>query len=67
VFKNRVLRRIFGPKRDKVTGVENYTYQGTFCSVLLTKYYSGYQEEMGRACSTFGKEKGCIHGFGGET
>jgi hypothetical protein len=22
VFKNRVLRRIFGPKRDKVTGVE---------------------------------------------
>jgi len=22
VFENRVLRRIFGPKRDKVTGVE---------------------------------------------
>jgi len=23
VFKNRVLRRIFGPKTDEVTGVEN--------------------------------------------
>jgi hypothetical protein len=22
VFKNRVLRRIFGPKRDEVTGLE---------------------------------------------
>jgi hypothetical protein len=25
VFKNRVLRRIFGPKRDEVTGVEKTT------------------------------------------
>jgi hypothetical protein len=23
VFENRVLRRIFGPKRDEVTGVRN--------------------------------------------
>jgi hypothetical protein len=23
VFKNRVLRKIFGPKREEVTGVEN--------------------------------------------
>jgi hypothetical protein len=30
VFKNRVLRRIFGPKRDAVTkGVEKTTLQGT--------------------------------------
>jgi hypothetical protein len=25
VFKNRVLRRIFGPKRDEVTGLEKTT------------------------------------------
>jgi hypothetical protein len=25
VLENRVLRRIFGPKRDKVTGVEKTT------------------------------------------
>ena len=25
VFENRVLRRIFGPKRDEVTGMEKIT------------------------------------------
>ena len=25
VFENRVLRRVFGPKRDKVTGMEKIT------------------------------------------
>jgi hypothetical protein len=25
VFENRVLRRVFGPKRDKVTGMEKVT------------------------------------------
>jgi hypothetical protein len=25
VFENRVLRRVFGPKRDEVTGVEKTT------------------------------------------
>jgi hypothetical protein len=25
VFENKVLRRIFGPKRDEVTGVEKTT------------------------------------------
>jgi hypothetical protein len=26
VFANRVLRRVFGPKRDEVTGMEKITY-----------------------------------------
>jgi hypothetical protein len=26
MFENRVLRRIFGPRRGEVTGVENTTY-----------------------------------------
>jgi hypothetical protein len=25
VFENRVLRRVFGPKRDEVTGMETVT------------------------------------------
>jgi hypothetical protein len=42
VFENSVLRRIFGPKRDEVKwGREDYKTT-SFCSVLLTKYYSGY-------------------------
>jgi hypothetical protein len=32
----RVLRRIYGPKRDEVTG----EWRGALCSVLLTKYNS---------------------------
>jgi hypothetical protein len=43
VFENRVLRRIFGPKRDEVTGVEKTTQQGVLYSVFLTKYNSGDQ------------------------
>jgi hypothetical protein len=35
VFVNRVLRKIFGPKRDEVTG------QWRRLHVFLTKYYSG--------------------------
>jgi hypothetical protein len=44
-----VLRRIFGPKRDEVTG----EWRTGLCSVLLTKYHSGdhvKKTEMGRTC-----------------
>ena len=40
------------------------------CSVLLTKYFSGYQikqNEMGRACSVCGGEERCKQRSGGET
>jgi hypothetical protein len=37
VFEKRVLRRIFGPKRDEVTG----EWGGVLCCVLFTKYYLG--------------------------
>jgi hypothetical protein len=40
VFKNMVLVRIFGPRSDKVTGVEKTTQRRALCSVLITKYYS---------------------------
>jgi len=43
------------------------------CSLLspvyAIKYYLGYQietNEMGGACNTYGGEKRCIMGFGGE-
>jgi hypothetical protein len=36
VFEDRVLRKIFGPKREEVTG--KWTALGR---VLLTKYYLG--------------------------
>jgi hypothetical protein len=39
VFENRVLRRIFGPKRDEVTGewrtLNNEELYGLHCSILF--------------------------------
>jgi hypothetical protein len=62
VFENRVLRRIFGPNRERQYGTgENY-----MSLRILTKYYSGgeYEKhEIGRAYSTYGVEERCIQGF----
>jgi hypothetical protein len=63
VFENRVLRKIFGPKRNEVTR----TWGELHNEELLTKYYAGDQieeNEMGGACSTYGEER-CIQRFGG--
>jgi hypothetical protein len=62
MFDNRVLRRIFGPKRDTVTGE-----WGKLNSEELNDLYSlpnivsGDQIErnkMGGACSTYGERRG---------
>ena len=66
VFENGVLRRIFGPKRNGVTG----EFIKLHNEELLTKYCSGdniEKSEMGGACSAYGGEERRIQGFGGET
>jgi hypothetical protein len=68
VFENRVLRRIFGPRRDEVTGEWRKLHNGELND--LTQYFSGDEvenNEMGGACSTYGGEEMRIQGFGGET
>ena len=63
------LRRISGPKMDKVTG-EWRKVHNEEGSAVPTKYCSGDQIEkieMGGACSTCGGEERCIQSFGGET
>jgi len=61
VFENRVLERVFGPKRNKVTGNgDNYIMT---ILVLLTKYFLGYQIEkkkVGGKGSTFVGEQRCM-------
>ena len=46
VYENRVLRRIFGPKKDEVTGEWKKLHNEELNDLLLTKYYSGNQLEM---------------------
>ena len=58
VFENMVFRRIFGPRRDEVTGgMEETALRGDKCFVLLTQYCAGdkmEKNEMGWACGAYG-------------
>ena len=68
--ENRVLRRIFGPKRDEVTrNGENYIMRSLMICTPHKYYLSDQIEKnvMGGACSTYGGEESFIQGFGGET
>jgi hypothetical protein len=63
VFENRVQRRIFGSKRDKITGKRRLRYEKLYYLYFSTKKmrWEGHVARMGR-----GKLR-CIRGFGGET
>ena len=70
VFENRVLRKIFGPRRDEVTGEWRRLHNKELYALYSSpNYHSGDQIkiEIRRACSTYGGQKKCIRGFGGET
>jgi hypothetical protein len=41
VFENGVLRRIFGPKRDEVTGEWRKLHNGELKGLLITQYRAG--------------------------
>jgi len=71
VFENRVLREIFGPKRDEVTGewrkLHNENLSDLYCSPHIR--YSGYpmkKSKIGGACSTYEEDERSKEGFGGE-
>jgi len=53
VFENRVLRRIFGPRRDEVTG----EWRRLHNEELNAQYCAGdkiEKNEMGWACGAYG-------------
>jgi hypothetical protein len=61
VIESRVLRRIFGPKRDEVTGdwkeLHNEKFHNLYSSPSTSKLVAIYQaqkDEMGGAFSTNG-------------
>ena len=63
VFENRVLRKIFGYKREGIRAGWKKKCRSSW-SIPLTKFYSGYQikkNAMGGACGRYWREK--ILGF----
>ena len=57
MLENKVLRRIFGPRRDEVTAFWRSLHNEEKCSVLLTQYRAGdkiKKNEMGLACGAYG-------------
>jgi hypothetical protein len=54
VFENRVLRRVFGPKRDEVTGgwrkLHNEELHNLYSSPSIIRMIK--EDEMGGECST---------------
>jgi hypothetical protein len=71
VFDNRVLRRIFGPKKDEVTGEWRKLHNEELNFLYSPNvYYSSDQSEkneMGWACGMYGRLEICIQGSNGET
>ena len=71
MFESRVLRRIFGPKKDALT-VEwrKLCNEELNDLTIVTQYCSGDKIEnnlMGGACSMYGGEEKFVPGFGGKT
>jgi len=71
VFENRVLRRIFGPKTDEVTGewrkLHNEELNNLYSSPNIVRVIKIKKNEMGGACSAYGGGERCVQGFGGGT
>jgi hypothetical protein len=58
---NRVMRRIFGPKRDHVTGdwrkLHNEELHNLYFSPNIIRMIKSRRNEMGRSCSTNGETR----------
>jgi hypothetical protein len=71
VVENRVLRRIFGPKMDEVTGewrkLHNEELNDLYSSPTIVWAIKSLKNEVGEACSSFGGWERLVEGFGGET
>jgi hypothetical protein len=71
VFENRVLRGVFGPKRDKVTGewrkLHNQELNDLYSFPNIVRVVKIEKNEKGRTCGAYGGGKRGAQGVGGET
>jgi hypothetical protein len=70
VFENRVLRGIFGPKRDEVTGEWRKLHSGELHNLYslpdIIRQIKLKENEVGWACGTHGRAEKRVQGFGGK-
>ena len=70
MFEKRVLRGIFGSKRDGVTGewrkLHNEELNDLYCSPNIVRAIKSRMRWVGHV-ARMGGEQRCIQGFGGET
>jgi hypothetical protein len=70
VLENRVLRKIYGPGREEVTGdwrkvsMERLHDLYTFPDVVIGNQIN--EDEIGWECGKYGKEGKCLQSFDGE-
>jgi hypothetical protein len=68
VFENRVLKRIFGPRRDEVTGewrkLHNEELHNLYSSPDIIRQVKA--NEVGGACGTHERGQKSVQGFGGK-
>jgi hypothetical protein len=68
VFENRVLRRIFGPKRDEDTGewrkLHSEALYNLYSSPDIIRQIKA--NEVGGACGTHWRREKSVQGFGGK-
>ena len=68
VFENRVLKRVFGPKRDEVTGEWRKLHNEELSDLYsLPNIVRVVKIEMGGACGAYGGGERCAQGCGWET
>jgi len=70
VSENRVLRRIFRPKRDEVRVEWRKLHSEELNDLYLSPNSSNdqiWKNEIGGACNTCGGEERCTQGFGEKT
>jgi len=68
MFENMVLGRMFGPKRDEVTGKWRKLHNELnvlYFSPSIVRVLKSRKNEMGGACSAYWEGKRRVQGFGG--